>query len=231
MTTPVNSPSTPLGDAPTDASKGLAKATMGVALVTVALSLMTVDAGVVSGWILATGTALTAGGWSQVRGAQKRLQDKKQSELKVKEALSEAEAARRAEAETRKKLLAAKSESESGKRLSLWKEYTLGTAAVAGVVFSAYLWWSSRNAELERKSREKVLEEKLNKSEGRSNELEDRVFCSVCLEKERSHAFLPCKHIVCCEECAQKVFENGGLEGPVCPMCRKPVERVEKHYY
>jgi len=64
------------GDPQTDASKGVAKASLGIALVTFGLSLMSIDAGVLSSGVLATGTALTTSGWSEIRGAQKRLQEK-----------------------------------------------------------------------------------------------------------------------------------------------------------
>jgi len=217
MATPEGtSTSAPPGDAQTDASKGLVKASMGIALVTFGLSLMTIDAGVVSSTILATGTALTTGGWSQIRGAQKRLQDKKESEMRVKKALSEAEIARVKEAETRKKLVETKTETEKKLSQAMWQQYSLLAFATAGLAFSAYLWWRSRFI----KKEHDVAEEKLTESKNRIFELEDKILCVVCLEVDKSHLFLPCKHLACCGNCAPLQKK--------CPLCRETVVSIQK---
>jgi len=206
------------GDPQTDASKGVAKASLGIALVTFGLSLMSIDAGVLSSGVLATGTALTTSGWSEIRGAQKRLQEKMDSEMKLKKALAEAESARIAEAETRKKLAAAKSETEKKLSTALWQQYSLVVLAASGLVISSYLWWRSRNI----KQKAEAAEEKLNESSRRIYELEDRLLCVVCQDLERSHQCLPCKHLACCENCAALLVPKK------CPMCRAPFDSIEK---
>ena len=49
--------------------------------------------------------------------------------------------------------------------------------------------------------------------------------CAICLEVEVSQIFLPCAHIVCCEECS-KSFKNRP-----CPLCRKKVHKVQTIYF
>merc|ERR1719285_1522602 len=149
-------------------STGVIQGAIGISLVTLGLGLMTVDAGIISSGILATGTALTTGGWSKIRSAQKRLQEKMEAEVVVQKAISEAENARVAEAETRKKLSAAKSETEQRLSKALWQQYKLVAAAAFGLTISSYLWLRSRNIE----QKHEVTEEKLNESESRLQELD-----------------------------------------------------------
>eukprot|EP01062_Namystynia_karyoxenos_P081401 TRINITY_DN894_c0_g2_i1.p1 TRINITY_DN894_c0_g2~~TRINITY_DN894_c0_g2_i1.p1 ORF type:complete len:660 (+),score=170.71 TRINITY_DN894_c0_g2_i1:87-2066(+) len=46
--------------------------------------------------------------------------------------------------------------------------------------------------------------------------LADRELCVVCLDERRAVVFLPCLHMVCCEQCGEQVAE--------CPLCRVAVE-------
>merc|ERR1712232_70230 len=47
---------------------------------------------------------------------------------------------------------------------------------------------------------------------------ERRCECVVCLNALRCTVFLPCKHLVCCEECGQ------GATMQRCPMCRAKID-------
>lgn len=40
--------------------------------------------------------------------------------------------------------------------------------------------------------------------------------CAVCWDKERSAAFIPCGHVVCCNGCAKKIN--------TCPVCRATIQ-------
>ena len=40
--------------------------------------------------------------------------------------------------------------------------------------------------------------------------------CSICLDKNKCMLFLPCKHVSCCKECAEKLDR--------CPLCRNLIE-------
>ncbi|XP_041350969.1 baculoviral IAP repeat-containing protein 7-like [Gigantopelta aegis] len=48
--------------------------------------------------------------------------------------------------------------------------------------------------------------------------LEDRIMCKICMAKEVEVTFLPCGHLVCCEECSRHVTN--------CPICRKSVKGI-----
>lgn len=46
--------------------------------------------------------------------------------------------------------------------------------------------------------------------------------CIVCMDEEKDHLFLPCKHLVCCGGCAKKIMQQ--REQRSCPFCRAPIE-------
>ena len=48
--------------------------------------------------------------------------------------------------------------------------------------------------------------------------------CAICLEAPRGrHRFMPCKHSICCGECAEMMKQRGP-----CPVCSKPIEQVQE---
>jgi len=46
--------------------------------------------------------------------------------------------------------------------------------------------------------------------------------CVVCFDKRRAMAFIPCGHVVCCEDCGNRVAD--------CTMCRKKIQNRFKIY-
>ena len=46
--------------------------------------------------------------------------------------------------------------------------------------------------------------------------------CIVCMEDDKDHLFLPCKHVLCCASCAEKIMHTNKM----CPMCRTPIECI-----
>jgi hypothetical protein len=42
--------------------------------------------------------------------------------------------------------------------------------------------------------------------------------CKVCMDEFIQVAFLPCKHVSCCEECALTLMDNRGAKCPVCQV-------------
>ena len=64
-------------------------------------------------------------------------------------------------------------------------------------------------AEIEKEAKVKKLKE----------EMEDRD-CPICLDREMSVLFLPCKHLGSCRECQELVSE--------CPLCRMKIEEKVK---
>ena len=46
--------------------------------------------------------------------------------------------------------------------------------------------------------------------------------CRICFDSPMQVVFLPCKHFVCCDACAQK--------SEMCPICRREVSRTMRVY-
>jgi len=46
----------------------------------------------------------------------------------------------------------------------------------------------------------------------------DKILCKVCLEREITTAFLPCRHSATCEECSKSIKE--------CPLCRQAISQT-----
>jgi hypothetical protein len=54
-------------------------------------------------------------------------------------------------------------------------------------------------------------------AEQQREEAQDRLECTMCMEKERTVVFVPCSHVVVCGGCAALVDD--------CPMCRQTIEQ------
>ena len=52
--------------------------------------------------------------------------------------------------------------------------------------------------------------------------LKSQILCKICMEKKVSIAFLPCSHLVCCEDCAPAMR--------TCPFCRKFIKGTVKTF-
>lgn len=52
--------------------------------------------------------------------------------------------------------------------------------------------------------------------------------CVVCMERPRSHAFVPCGHLSICDICTPKI--SASSEFLVCPICRGPSSMLMKVY-
>ena len=52
--------------------------------------------------------------------------------------------------------------------------------------------------------------------------------CIICMEKPRSHAFVPCGHFASCEACATASMLQDNNR---CPVCRQRVERAMRLYF
>jgi len=64
---------------------------------------------------------------------------------------------------------------------------------------------------------EKKSEIKKNEDDDEDNENNnDEMKCVICLENNKCYIFMPCKHVCCCEGCAQNLKQ--------CPICRNNIE-------
>lgn len=52
----------------------------------------------------------------------------------------------------------------------------------------------------------------------------DPLKCSICYARKRTHAFVPCFHLHACEPCANRIVAHM----PLCPLCRRVVERTQR---
>ena len=52
----------------------------------------------------------------------------------------------------------------------------------------------------------------------------DERTCIICMDKEILYLFMPCKHLVSCENCAK----NPAVKE--CPVCRKTIQKRLKTY-
>lgn len=53
-----------------------------------------------------------------------------------------------------------------------------------------------------------------------NTDLRNQTLCKICVVKTVSIAFLPCGHLVCCEDCATAMRK--------CPICREFVKSTVK---
>ncbi|PAA61726.1 hypothetical protein BOX15_Mlig030838g1 [Macrostomum lignano] len=52
--------------------------------------------------------------------------------------------------------------------------------------------------------------------------------CCVCLGRERCVKLSPCRHVPVCLACAKRLFNGARTRTVACPLCRSPVESVER---
>ena len=74
----------------------------------------------------------------------------------------------------------------------------------------------------EENKNEKKGEHKENNEEI-DEEKDDNLKCSICLDNNKCMLFLPCKHVSCCEKCAENLNN--------CPLCRALIQSIEDVYY
>lgn len=55
-----------------------------------------------------------------------------------------------------------------------------------------------------------------------SSSVDEKSTCVVCLENEQTRMFKPCRHLACCDECAETLL--------LCPICRTPIEKRTRVY-
>ena len=66
-------------------------------------------------------------------------------------------------------------------------------------------------------------EKKQEKKEEKKEETEDENICCICMEKPRTHAPVPCGHMIYCEDCILRC-------GKTCAKCRTPITSIMKIY-
>jgi len=59
-----------------------------------------------------------------------------------------------------------------------------------------------------------------------NNPAEEGKLCVICFDGEKTHAFIPCGHFCVCENCAERLKDNGD-----CPVCRAKIVQVNKIFF
>jgi hypothetical protein len=62
--------------------------------------------------------------------------------------------------------------------------------------------------------------------------------CAVCMEAPRSVVLLPCRHLMLCKVCSDKMQQDSAIKaasgcdsmGALCPICRAPVKHFMTVY-
>mgnify|MGYP002829207572 CR=1 FL=1 len=60
----------------------------------------------------------------------------------------------------------------------------------------------------------------MSREEAPSHETLDEQFCVICLERERTHALIPCGHRCLCAQCCERLEAAASAN---CPLCTAPV--------
>jgi hypothetical protein len=60
---------------------------------------------------------------------------------------------------------------------------------------------------------------------------EDKNLCSVCMDRERDIALIPCGHTILCEPCSSRLKNYFWILKPQCPICRQTIKSRLKLYF
>lgn len=55
--------------------------------------------------------------------------------------------------------------------------------------------------------------------------------CIICGERDKTHLFDPCGHLVCCQSCANTVTRRSDQSARSCPVCRVPPNKSIRVYF
>ena len=63
--------------------------------------------------------------------------------------------------------------------------------------------------------KKKTIQEEIKEKEREVERFRSRLQCKVCLDEQVGTLFLPCRHLICCVNCAVSVNK--------CPLCREKI--------
>ncbi|KAJ3425764.1 e3 ubiquitin-protein ligase xiap [Anaeramoeba flamelloides] len=66
--------------------------------------------------------------------------------------------------------------------------------------------------------------QKLNKTKKKKIPKSKKILCKICMINSANSLFLPCKHMLCCENCTKIIFEKNKK----CPLCRTEIKKTMK---
>lgn len=53
--------------------------------------------------------------------------------------------------------------------------------------------------------------------------------CTICINAESTHLFIPCGHFCICEDCASQIMQDSD-NVKMCPICKAQISSVHKVY-
>ena len=74
---------------------------------------------------------------------------------------------------------------------------------------------STQKPKLRKKKKKLSIKEQIRETEKEVEKYRSRMQCKVCLDAYVGTLFLPCRHLLCCKECAENVQK--------CPLCRERI--------
>ncbi|XP_056162792.1 E3 ubiquitin-protein ligase SPL2-like [Syzygium oleosum] len=120
-------------------------------------------------------------------------------------------------------------------KILFWSSNLLGSASI-GILGFAFVrnwnrwkeWRQRRPNDQQQQSHAAVDELNTPVSEDdESRDVPDGQFCVICLMRRRRSAFVPCGHLVCCQQCALFV---GREVSPKCPVSRQTISNIVRIY-
>ena len=73
-----------------------------------------------------------------------------------------------------------------------------------------------------------IFESKTSASETDLESMKSKASCVLCLDAPREYALLPCGHLALCQGCSVDFLKSGKSKKPVCPLCRHPMNRLQR---
>lgn len=65
------------------------------------------------------------------------------------------------------------------------------------------------------------------KSSPVNSDMNDSFLCLICLDRQKTHLVMPCRHLTFCKECAADYKTRAmGKNANLCPTCRQPIQSM-----
>ncbi|GBL98743.1 hypothetical protein AVEN_8635-1 [Araneus ventricosus] len=101
--------------------------------------------------------------------------------------------------------------------------YAFLAAGIVGAALAFFLWLKTENRNAVRVSeRRRYNPQSSSKDDIRQQNFGSDTNCIICIERECSMLFLPCRHRCLCPECTTQYIEQSNK----CPLCRAVIDEL-----
>ncbi|CAN0906954.1 E3 ubiquitin-protein ligase SPL2 [Linum grandiflorum] len=106
------------------------------------------------------------------------------------------------------------------RKVLMWSGIVLGSVSVGILGYALRKNWNRWKEQRQRRQQSEESSSEISEVESDEDvgEVEDGQLCVICLTRRRRSAFIPCGHLVCCQNCAISVEREAS---PKCPLCRQ----------